>query len=161
MRIRIVGIGTAFGDDAAGPLLVQTLATGPGLPMGVEAIPCSRPLELLDLLDGVDGAVLVDATRSGRPAGTVHEPAVDDLREARPVSSHGLGVREALAMARALGRAPQRVAIIGIEAESTAGGEVSRPVRAALAEAAAKVRGRCEAWIAGEEASALPGSQRA
>lgn len=161
MRIRIVGIGTAFGDDAAGPLVVQSLAAGPELPVRVEAISCRRPLDLLDLLDGADGAILVDATQSGEPPGTVRELNAGDLREARPVSSHGLGVREALAMARALGRAPQRIAIIGIEAESTTGGEVSWPVRAALAEAAEKVRGRCAAWIAENDAPAVGGSRHA
>ena len=154
MRIRVIGIGTDFGDDAAGLLVVQELAAGPGLPPGVEALPCSRPALLLDMLDGVDGAVLVDATRSGRPPGTVHEPVADDLHEARPVSSHGLGVREALALARALGLAPKRIAIIGIEAGSTSGDSLSRPVRAALAEATARVRARCAAWHAADPASA-------
>jgi hydrogenase maturation protease len=150
VRIRVIGIGTDFGDDAAGILVVQGLSSGLGLPPGVDAVPCARPVELLDLLDGIDGAVLVDATRSGQLPGTVHEPAAADLREARAVSSHGLGVREALAMARALGRAPERVAIIGIEVASTRGDGVSRPVRAALAEASARVRAKCTAWRADE-----------
>ncbi|MEN8158902.1 MAG: hydrogenase maturation protease [Myxococcota bacterium] len=153
MRIRIIGVGTSFGDDAAGPRVVQHLASGRPLPRGVEAVLCGRPLDLVELLDGADGAVLVDATSSGRAPGTVHEPATDDLCEARPVSSHGLGVREALAMAEALGRAPQRIAIIGIEAASTTGEELSRPVHAALAEAATRARQRCAEWLAGGEAS--------
>jgi len=150
VRIRVIGIGTAFGDDAAGPLLVRGLAAGPALPPGVEAVPCGRPIDLLDALAGIDGAVLVDATRSGQPPGTVHEPALADLREACPVSSHGLGVREAIEMARALGRAPKRIAIIGIEVASTTGESVSAPVRAALAEASARVRAKCVAWHADE-----------
>ena len=161
MRIRVIGIGTDFGDDAAGLLVLQELTAGPGLPQGVEALPCSRPVELLDMLDGMDGAVLVDATRSGRPPGTVHEPVPADLYEARPVSSHGLGVREALALARALGREPRRIAIIGIEASSTTGDGVSRPVRAALAEATARVRSKCAAWHAADAAGALEGPRHA
>ena len=148
MRIRVVGIGTDFGDDAVGPRVVQLLASCGGLPPDVDAVRCSRPIELLDLLEGCDGVVLVDATVSGRPPGTVHEPTLGDLREARPMSSHGLGVREALSMARALGRAPGRIAIVGVEAESTSGPEVSAPVREALERAAATVRGRCDAWRA-------------
>jgi hydrogenase maturation protease len=161
LRIRIVGIGTEFGDDAAGPLVVQSLASGPALPVGVEAIPCDRPLELLDLLQGIDAAVLVDATRSGRPPGTVHEPAIDELCEARPVSSHGMGVREALAMARALGRAPDRIAIIGIEAGSATGARPSPRVRSALEEGAARAREKCAVWMAGEAAAAAGRSRRA
>ncbi len=150
MRIRVVGLGSPFGDDAAGILVAQGLGAGDGLPADTEAVACRRPIELLDALEGVDGAVLVDATRSSRPPGTVHEPALDELREARPVSSHGLGVGEAVALARSLGRAPRRIAIVGIEAASTTGDGLSAPVRAALPEATARVRRRCDAWRAAE-----------
>lgn len=148
MRIRVVGLGSEFGDDAAGLWVAQRLAGEAGLPDGVDAITCRRPVDLIDALDGVDAAVLVDATRSGRPPGTVHEPAAAELREARPLSSHGLGVREALALGRSLGRAPKQIAIVAIEAESTTGRGLSRPVRAALAEAAARARRHCSAWHA-------------
>ena len=161
MRIRVVGIGTSFGDDAAGLLVVQGLCAEPGLPPGVDAVPCGRPVELLDLLDGIDSAVIVDATRSGQPPGTVHEPLAADLQEARAVSSHGLGVRDALAMARALGRAPKRIAIIGIEVASTLGDGVSQPVHAALAVARARVREKCAAWRAAEAGVACEGSPHA
>lgn len=154
MRIRVVGIGTQFGDDAAGPLVAQRLAAGGTLPGGVEAVPCRQPLDLLDLLDGLDGAVLVDAMRSGRLPGTVHEPAFHELDDAQLLSSHGLGVREALALAQTLGRAPQRIALIGIEAGAANGGDMSPSVRVALAEAAVRARRRCEAWVAGAGAPA-------
>lgn len=147
MRVRILGIGTPFGDDAVGPRVVERLTRAGGLPRGVEARSCRRPLDLIDWVHDADAAVLVDATRSGLPAGSVHEPAVDALEEARPVSSHGLGVREALAMARALGRAPKRLAIVGIEASSLTGDGLSPEVEAALDEAAARVLRRCAAWL--------------
>ncbi len=136
----MIGVGTPFGDDAAGLLVAEDLAAD-----GVEAVACGRPLELLDAFDGADAVVLVDATRSGRDPGTVHEPALGELREARPLSSHGLGVRQALELARALGRGPQRVAIVGVEAQATQGMELSAAVRAALPEAAARVRECCRA----------------
>ncbi len=148
MRIRVIGIGTPFGDDAAGLLVARDLGAGRALPPGVEVVSCQRPVDLLDALEGIDAALLVDATCSGQPPGTVHEPALADLLEARPVSTHGLGVRQAIEMARALGRAPERIAIIGIEAASTAGEGLSPPVSGALAEACARVRARCAAWCA-------------
>ena len=161
MRIRVFGVGTEHGDDAAGPRVARRLAVGGTLPSGVEALPCRRPLELLDLLVGVDGAVLVDATRSGQPPGTVHEPGFDALGEAQALSSHGLGVREALALADALGRTPPRLALIGIEAAAVSGREMSPSVRAALPEAADRARARCEIWIAREAASASGAPRRA
>jgi len=149
VRIRVVGVGSSHGDDAAGPLVARRLAGEATLPPGVEALVCERPLDLLELLDGIDGAVLVDATRSGRRPGTVHEPAAEELVEARPVSTHHLGVREILAMAKVLERAPDRLALIGIEAACVEGSAVSAPVQAALADAAERARERCQAWLAG------------
>jgi len=133
--------GLEAGGDRRSDLFVEGLHMGLDELGGTVRIACPKRFE--------DGAVLVDATCSGRAPGTVHEPAADALREARPLSSHGLGVREALAMADALGRAPERLAIIGIEAATTTGDEMSRPVHAALAEAAARARRRCAEWLAG------------
>jgi hydrogenase maturation protease len=152
MRIALIGIGTPHGDDAVGPLVVDALAAE-GLPAGVHALSWCRPPELVDALADADAALLVDATRAGLEPGTVHEPAAQDLLEARPLSSHGLGAREALALAEALGRAPQHLAIVGIEAGETSHDALSAPVREAIATASARVRARLAEWIApGEEA---------
>ena len=152
MRIRVIGIGTPFGDDAVGLAVARELR----LP-GVDTRLCRRPLDLVDALEGVDAAVLVDATRCGRPPGTVHEPDAADLREVRTLSSHGIGVCEALSLARALGRAPPRIALVGIEAELVDGDALSGPVRAALDEARERVRARCADVSAGDvDADGLP-----
>jgi hydrogenase maturation protease len=155
VRIRLIGLGSPFGDDAAGPAVVARVAAE-GLPEGVEAVLPARPDALLDALEGADAAVLVDASRAGLAPGTVHEPAPGALREARALSSHGLGVAGALALAEALGRAPRRLAVVAIEAAAAAGDGLSEPVRAALPEAARRVRARLAALAdaAGEAAAA-------
>jgi hydrogenase maturation protease len=156
VRILVIGLGTGFGDDAAGPAVVARLAAE-GLPPGVEALIPRRPDALVDALAGAEAAVLVDATCAGLPPGTVHEPERGALREARALSSHGLGVASALALAEALGRAPRRLAIVAVEAQALEGDALSAPVRAALPEAVRRVRARVAAF-GGEAGGGAPRS---
>jgi len=140
--IRVIGLGTRQGDDAAGLAAVERLAAA-GLPGGVEACGCERPgLDLLDLLAEVDGAVIVDAMRSGGAPGSVRTVGADELCEAARLSTHALGVGAALALARALGRAPHRLELVGIEAGPEGGTGLSAPVARAIDAAVALVRER-------------------
>ena len=140
MRIRVIGVGTRQGDDAAGLEAAARLAAGP-LPPGVEVAACERPApDLLEALAGADAAVLLDATRSGRPPGSVRRVAPEEIRRAAALSSHGLGVGDALALCEALGRAPRRLVLLGIEAGDAQGEELSAAVERGVEEAAARVR---------------------
>ena len=114
--IRIIGIGSPFGDDAAGLEVARMLAEAP--PSNCEVIAADRPgAALVDLLEGANAAILIDAVRSGAPPGTIHEFAFDELDHcpARLVSSHDLGVAAAVQLAQKLGRAPSVGWVIGIE----------------------------------------------
>lgn len=140
MRVRVIGVGTPHGDDAAGPAVVDALRAA-GLPRGVDATTCARPgLDLPEALDGACAVVLVDAMRSGGTPGRVARVALDELPHLRAVSSHGLGVAEGLALSRALGRCPARVEIVGIEAAAGEGARLSPPVRRGVSRAAELVR---------------------
>jgi hydrogenase maturation protein HypF len=115
--IRIIGIGSPFGDDAAGLEVARALAAAP--PPNCEVVAADRPgASLIEMLDGAGAAILIDAARSGAPPGTLHEFGFDELERcaaARLVSSHDLGVAAAVALARKLGRAPVRGRILAIE----------------------------------------------
>jgi hydrogenase maturation protein HypF len=114
--IRIIGIGSPFGDDAAGLETARMLAEAP--PTNCEVIAADRPgTTLLDLLEDVDAVILIDAVRSGAPPGTIHDISFDELARsaARFVSSHDFGVAAAIQLARKLGRGPSLGRIIGIE----------------------------------------------
>jgi len=140
VRVRLIGVGTPHGDDAAGPAVVEALIAA-GLPEGVAATTCARPgLDLPDVLRGAQAAVLVDAMRSGRRPGSVARVAADRLGALRPLSSHGLGVAEGLALAEALGRCPARVEVVGIEGECRDGDGLSPAVRRGVGRAASLVR---------------------
>ena len=141
MRVRVIGLGTRRGDDAAGLLAAEALAAE-SWPVPVDVLRCeSTGPDLLDALGGAEAVVLVDAMRTGRPPGTVREIAREELSQARSMSSHGMGVAETLRLAAGLGRAPSRVAIVGIEGARTEGDVPSPEVRAAIAGACGLVRG--------------------
>jgi hydrogenase maturation protease len=112
----IVGLGSPHGDDRLGWIAVDRLRKR--LPDGISAHQVQGGLELLECLDGQDAAVVIDAAApAGRP-GTVRSFAwpCTELALSSPMSSHGLGLVEALHLAEALGRLPRRVRIYTIEA---------------------------------------------
>ena len=139
--IRIIGIGSPFGDDACGLAAARQLADPP--PAGSEVIAADRPgAGLIELLDGVEATILIDAVRSGSPPGTLHDL---DLREllrspVRVVSSHDLGVAEAVQLAAALGRLPARGRLLGIETAPRARARCDPAVRAAIAGVVSRAR---------------------
>ncbi len=138
MRVHVIGVGSAFGDDAAG-LAVAELLGRRALPEQITVVRCERPMpDLLDALDEVEGIVLIDATRSGAPIGSVRHLRAGEVTRAKATSSHGFGVASALLLAQTLGCRAARVEWIGIEAGPRRWGDpLSAAVEGALPEAAA------------------------
>ncbi|MFO0555164.1 MAG: hydrogenase maturation protease [Polyangiaceae bacterium] len=130
----ILGLGADHaGDDAIGLEVARALAA-----RGAPARPCADASMLLALLVDGEALVLVDAYQSDEPAGHVRELALGELEtRAQPVSSHGLGVAEALAMARALGLdlALTNVRIAGVSLGPTPNVAPGAPLSPALAAA--------------------------
>ncbi len=144
MRRIVVGIGNPErGDDAAGRILARRLRGA--LPQDIDiAEHDGETTGLLALLDGADAAFLIDACVSGAPAGTIHRFDLAD-GELPPISgrisSHGLGLAEALELARALGQLPPRCILYAIDGQSfDAGAELSPPVIAAVGVVAGRLR---------------------
>lgn len=117
--LRIIGIGSPFGDDALGHQALERLQQEDGLfPPGTELLELDRPgSSLVPLLENSRAVVIIDAMQSGQPPGTVQRLKTDELiTETKLPSSHNLGVAEALALARVLNVLPERLLIYGIEA---------------------------------------------
>jgi hydrogenase maturation protease len=139
-----IGIGNAWrSDDAAGLAVAHALSGSP--PPGVQVVAREgEPTELIDVWAGAEAVWLADAVSSGAPPGTVHR--LDAGSEPLPaalfrVSSHLVGLAEAVELARALGKLPPRVVVFGIEgARFEAGESLSPEVAAAVEEVAAAVR---------------------
>ena len=105
----------------------------------VEVVTAPTALHVLDLLDDAATVVLVDAMRT---AGTARSPGevvrAESGADGLPValrsslSSHGLGLAEAVGLAAALGPVP-RVVFLGVEVgDVVAGNGLSPAVDAAL-----------------------------
>jgi hydrogenase maturation protease len=127
--VRVIACGNPdVGDDAAGILAVAAVRSRLESLPGVEVVAQASPLEVVHLLEDARAVVVVDAIRTpggGREPGTpVRAEAGSDGLPAEirsSLSSHGLGVAEAVGLAAAIGRVP-RVVVLGIEAEATAPG---------------------------------------
>lgn len=139
----LIGVGNEFRrDDGAGPILVASL--GDRVPAGVHTVLShGDPAELIDAWSGAWLAVVVDAVRAdpGVP-GRLHRLVLDrrQLVPGRAVSSHGLGAGEAIGLARALGRLPDRLILHAVEAAEVSPGTGLTPaVAAALPGLAAAV----------------------
>ncbi|HXR53557.1 MAG TPA: hydrogenase maturation protease [Acidimicrobiales bacterium] len=131
-RVVLAGLGSPYRrDDAAGQLVAERVAKLK--PAAIDIGPVPDPLDLLGRWDGADLAVIIDAVRSGRAPGTVStlelEPA-EPTSTARlgatgahgAASTHGIGLAGVLRLARAVGAAPRRVVVVGIEGEDFAQG---------------------------------------
>ena len=124
-------MGSPFrGDDAVGPAVAKRLRA-----IGALVLDCAdEPTRLLDVWEGLDPVVVVDAVRSGAAAGRLHRIDAGDgplPRDLRLASTHAMGIADALELARALGRAPRRVVVLGLEGSSFAMGEEMSPAVAA------------------------------
>lgn len=142
--VAIIGVGSPFGDDTLGWRAIDLLEQG-----GLRSCVLQGRLRfrrydrpgalLLDELRGVDAALIIDAMRSGAPAGTLRKFRADELTpESGLLSTHGFGVAEALALTLALAAAPgaapgrgrgvpEQLAVIGIEMADSAGSEELPP----------------------------------
>jgi hydrogenase maturation protease len=117
---RVIGLGQgAAGDDGVGLAVLEALARG-GVPAGVELVRAAEESALVALVETPLPVVLVDAVL-GTPAGEVVTLAPEELesRGLRAVSTHGLGVPQALALARVVAgeRTAPAIRIVGITIE--------------------------------------------
>ena len=116
----MLGLGNdILTDDLAGLLVARRLRETLAGEAGIDVLETTEMgLALLDLVEGYDGLVLVDAvlTRSGAP-GTLHEFNADQLDTVPGMAPHGLGLGEVLAAGRELGlRMPRWIRMFGVEA---------------------------------------------
>ncbi len=137
----VIGCGHPdCGDDAAGLLTARRLRE-----MGFQAAEAGgEATSLMAAWEGREDVLLVDAVLTGAPAGTIHfwdARSAPVAREALRCSTHGLGVAEAVELARVLGRLPARLRICGIEGRRFRPGESASPEVLAAVEKAARLIG--------------------
>ncbi|MDC0765386.1 hydrogenase maturation protease [Streptomyces sp. HD] len=140
-RIAVIGVGNEFRrDDGVGWAVLARLrerAVDRPLPPDTDLAACDGdPGRLIGLWAGARLAVVVDAAHAhpGTP-GRVHRLALDAGVLAQPsaTSSHGLGLGEAVELARVLGLLPGHLVVYAVEgAESELGTGLSPAVAEAV-----------------------------
>lgn len=126
-RICVLGVGSPNGDDQAGWLVVDALAAlgfpQAGLALTLEKL--DRPgVTLVGRLARADWGILVDAMQGGGPPGRIQAFGQDAWPDyTHGLSSHGVGVLDALALARELDSLPRRMDLYGIEIGAANPGE--------------------------------------
>ena len=140
MSAVVIGVGNEFRrDDGAGPAVVARLHGR--VPAGTELVVSDgEPARMIEAWDGAALAVVVDAVRA-EPAvpGRLHRLDLDRAGAAPPgtVSSHGLGLGDAIGLALALDRMPGRLVVHAVEAGDLSQGTGLTPAVAAVIDALA------------------------
>ncbi len=144
----VIGVGNPDrGDDGVGRVVACLLRTR--APAKVPIVEHDgEATALLGELQSARCAWLIDAALSGAPPGTIHRidcGSGDGVVPDGAVSSHGFGVAQALALARALGTLPRHCIVYAIEASDFTPGA---PLSPAVAHAALEVAERILAELA-------------
>jgi hydrogenase maturation protease len=154
--VRVLGLGSPFGDDRAGWIAVESLMRSDGfraLPEGLASAEICDPVgnNLLDAMRGAILAILIDAAQSGAAPGTIRRLDAQNLEDgSEPCSSHGFGLSATLALGRALNELPPNVILFLIEIPATAefgpANGLSAPVAGAMPGLVAAVLAEIRRW---------------
>lgn len=142
MRALFIGIGNRFRhDDGVGPALADRLRAEAIEHLDITEA-CDDLIRLVDLWVGYDLVVLADAVFAGQEPGTLYRR--DVLASPLPrhwfaLSSHQLGVAEAVEIGRSMQRLPPRLLFVGIEGRDFSHGEGLSPEVARCVPAAVEV----------------------
>ena len=128
--VTVIGIGNPYRrDDGVAAAVLEGLRVQWGDDPRVRLVELDgESARVMQAWEGSRTVWIVDAVRSGRPAGSVHE--VDAARLAdlddtgrRLGGGHLMGLSEAVELARALDRLPAELRVLGVEGEDFGDGE--------------------------------------
>lgn len=143
-RVVVIGVGNEFRrDDGIGPEVVSRLQGQ--APEGVWLVVSDGdPTRMIEAWTGASLAVVIDAVLADAPPaspspfpGRLHRIVVDRAlgSDVQPVSSHGFGLGQSVALARALDRMPDRLIVHAVEAADVRQGVGLSPAVAEAADA--------------------------
>jgi len=126
----VIGIGNPYRrDDGVAAAVLEGLQHQWGADPRVRLVELDgESARVMQAWEGSRTVWIVDAVRSGRPPGSVHE--VDATRLAdlddtgrRLGGGHLMGLSEAVELARALDRLPEELRVLGVEGEDFGDGQ--------------------------------------
>jgi hydrogenase maturation protease len=135
----VIGVGNPYRrDDGLGPYVVERLRER-GVSDAVLATSLGDTAELIDLWDGADLAIVVDAVRcAAAHPGRVHRLTVCNPPGERARAAQGLDLGDTVELARIARRLPGRMVLYAVEAADVDFGFGLTP---AVADAADEVAG--------------------
>ncbi len=144
----VICVGNDFvGDDGVGVAVYERLKQS-DLPSGIRVEYLGLGgMDLLEHLQGERILVVVDSVQLGSPPGTVHQLPWNEIPflGTRPISGHGIGIREAVEVAARIypDKVPAEIYLVGIEGHQfdQLGTGMSDEVAAAIDHAMDKVFG--------------------
>ncbi|MBO1414077.1 hydrogenase maturation protease [Streptomyces sp. FH025] len=149
-RTVVIGVGNEYRHDDGVAVAVLAELAAQDLPADRLTLCDGEPTRLMELWEGADLAVVIDAVHGhpGEP-GRIHRVTVDAdhlladplADEAAAAGTHGLGLGHAVALAAALARLPRELLIVAVEGEDFSIGEgLSPAVARAVPQVVAEVR---------------------
>jgi len=114
----IVGFGSPYGDDQFGWLVVERLNIALQGRDDIRTICCDHSgIDWIHQYQPVDRLIFVDAVKSDSPPGTPHQLTIKTGElDSLPTtySSHGIGLREGLALATEVIELPETIEFYGV-----------------------------------------------
>lgn len=147
----IVGMGNPHrSDDAVGRHVIRLLRDDP--PAGAVLLELDGQVaDLVEVVRQARSVIVIDACGNMGQAGRIHRLDAgcgDDISAPPAMSTHGLGLAEAVALARILNVLPERFLIYAVEGRTFAFGDgLSPDVAAAVPRVAAAVRQELGNWV--------------
>jgi hydrogenase maturation protease len=145
MTRRVIGLGSLGGGDDGVGFAVSRRLREVGVPTDVDVLDCRAPDRLSWLLEGVDAAVLVDAAVARAEPGSLLQTTPEEIAsgDVAPLSSHGLGIGQALALGRSVSphgfcEKVHLLAVV-IDPRNVQGDELSPAVAEAVPRAVARI----------------------
>ena len=118
-KIKIIAVGNdLYGDDGIGHAVLEELTKIPEM-HEIELIDgATDALGLIDHFENTDHIILIDAAQMGEKPGTVKIFTKDEVKlkiKMDHLTVHGISLAETFNIAKAVGKLPEKVTIIGIE----------------------------------------------
>jgi hydrogenase maturation protease len=146
-RTLIAGFGNVLlGDDGFGVEVIKRLAASDPSPhVEILDVGIAGMHFVLQLIEGFDAVIVVDAVKRGQPPGTLYvftpSEADLDLHSGERIDPHFAEPVRSLKLARALGLLPEHVIVVGCEPLSCElGMSLSVSTKAAVGSAVATIR---------------------
>ncbi len=139
----VIGVGNEFRHDDAAGIAVANRIAALTLPRVNAVVHSGEGVSLLERFGEADTVIIIDAAQSSSTPGLIYR--FDAARVPIPsdffnYSTHAFSVAEAVELARALGRLPERLVVYGIEgADFSAGNGLTQSVVSAVNDVVARV----------------------